>query len=100
MRGGRRAHKSQQAFKRCRRKHRPMPKTKRDVLNTIAAKITGEGGARLREQLKKKTAIDDMLDRPISDEEFAAELQKLETMIAALVAKKAFDEPGSWGLPN
>ena len=69
-------------------------------LNTIAAKITGEGGARLREQLKKKTAIDDMLDRPISDEEFAAELQKLETMIAALVAKKAFDEPGSWGLPN
>jgi len=41
-----------------------------------------------------------MLDRPISDEEFAAELQKLETMIAALVAKKAFDEPGSWGLPN
>jgi len=55
------------------------------------------GGARLREQLKEKTAIDDMLDRPISDEEFAAELQKLETMIAALVAKKGhLTQPGSW----
>jgi hypothetical protein len=33
-----------------------MTKTKRDVLNTIAARVTGEGGDLLRDQLKKKTA--------------------------------------------
>ena len=51
-----------------------MPKTKRDLLCAVAAKIGGETGESLRARLQQKTIVDDILDRPMSDEDYEAQL--------------------------
>jgi flagellar motility protein MotE (MotC chaperone) len=80
-----------------------MPKTKRELLHQLADKLGGEQAERMRAALKKKSPFDDLLDRPMSDEEFASQLQKAEHDLPKVLAKmKSADwgKPGTWGLPN
>jgi hypothetical protein len=78
-------------------------KTKKDLLYALANRIGGEDGARLHEQLKVKTPFDDVLNRTMSDEDFATELKKLENDLPKAFVRAlrvAIEQPGSWGLPN
>ena len=80
-----------------------MPKTKKALLHAVADKIGGEQGARLRDTLRKKTPFDDVLDRPMSDETFEAELKKAGTDFPKALAHLGLrppEEPGSWGFQN
>ena len=60
-----------------------MPKTERELLCSIADKIGGKRGKRVREKLGKKlpVALESLLEKPLSDEEFAALLIRMETSI-------------------
>jgi len=64
-----------------------MPKTKRELLHAVADKIGGAHGERMRRALKKKTPFDAIMDLPMSDGAFAAELEKLETDLPKAFAK-------------
>jgi hypothetical protein len=78
-----------------------MPKTKRDLLYAVAAKIGGETGEKLLARLQKKTIIDDILDRPMSDEDFQAQLQKMENGLPSALAKiqgVEWMKSDEWGL--
>lgn len=79
-----------------------MPKTKRDLLYAIADSIGCTRAERLRELLGAKTRIDDLLDRPLSEAEFAAQLKQATTEWPKVIEQiEAMGEkPKSWGLPN
>jgi hypothetical protein len=77
-----------------------MPKTKRDLLHALADKIGGDQGERLRALLQRKTMMDDILDRPLSEEEFAAQLQKLQQGIPQALERiqgEDWMKSGEWG---
>ncbi len=79
-----------------------MPKTRRDLLYAIADKIGGERGKRMREAVRK-TGFPELLDRPMTDEEFATQLINAERdlpMILANLEKLPPESPGTWGFPN
>jgi hypothetical protein len=80
-----------------------MPKTKRDLLHALADRIGGAHGERLRAALAKKNLLDDIIDRPMSDEEFTSQLEKLARELPAAFAKMKdveWEKPGTWGLAN
>jgi len=80
----------------------PRTKTRRDLLNAIADKIGGERGKRMRE-LVRHSDFPAMLDRPMSREEFARQLQNAERDLPAILAnleKLGPGDPGTWGFPN
>jgi hypothetical protein len=56
-----------------------MIKTRRDVLQTIGDKFGGKYAERVSLVSKRRPPPDPMLDRTLSDEEFASEMKKLET---------------------
>ena len=55
-----------------------MTKTRRDILQAIADKCGGKYAERVSLLSKKRPPPDSMLDRTLSDEEFASEMKKLE----------------------
>jgi hypothetical protein len=78
-----------------------VPKTKRDLLRAVADKIGGEAGEKIRARLQKKTIIDDILDRPMSDKDFDAQLLKMERGLPSALAKLQGIEwmkSDEWGL--
>ena len=83
-----------------------MAKSKRDLLHALADRIGGAEGERMRAALSQPTPFDDLLDRPMSEAEFAAQWRNLDALERDL--KSAFEKlrgadwekPGSWGLPN
>lgn len=78
-----------------------MPKTKRDLLHAVAAKIGGETGGKLLARLQQKTIIDDILDRPMSDEDYEAQLSKMETGLPnalAILQSEQWMKSKEWGL--
>ena len=81
-----------------------MPKTKRDLLYALADRIGGEHGQRMREALAKPVFQElRMLQRTYSDEEFAAELERMERDTRAALARAKeieLDKPATWGLAN
>jgi hypothetical protein len=80
-----------------------MPKTRRELLLALADRIGGAQGERLRAALAKKDLLDDIIDRPMSDEEFTAQLEMLARNLPATFAKMKdveWEKPGTWGLPN
>ena len=80
-----------------------MPKTQREMLLQLAAQIGGERADRLRAVLSRKSAIDDILDRPMSDEDFAAQWEKLEGHLPKLLEKMQgpeWEKPATWGWAN
>jgi hypothetical protein len=79
-----------------------MAKTRRDLLYAIAKKIGGERGKRMRE-LVRHSPFRDLLDRPLSDEEFADQLDNAERDLPAVLAnleRLGPEKPGTWGFPN
>lgn len=78
-----------------------MPNTKRDLLYAVAAKIGGETGEKLLARLQKKSIIDDILDRPMSDEDYQAQLQKMGNGLPSALAKiqgVEWMKSDEWGL--
>ena len=78
-----------------------MQKTKRDLLYELADKIGGEYGEGMRAWLQKKAPFDDILDRPMSDEELARQMKMLEDVpqtLAKLKKMKKTDwaKPATW----
>lgn len=71
-------------------------------MNAIADRIGGERGRRMREAVKH-SAFADLLDRPMSDAEYAHQLQNAErdlpTVLANLEPVKP-EPPGTWGFSN
>lgn len=78
-----------------------MPKTKRDLLIAIADRIGGERAKRMREALRD-LSFAHLLDRPLSDEEFAAMLRQAEKDLPSIMAnlEPVPTPPGTWGFPN
>jgi hypothetical protein len=79
-----------------------MAKTRRDLLYAIADKIGGERGKRMRE-LIKHSAFRDLLDRPLTDEDFADQLNNAERDLPAVLSNLEWlgpEQPGTWGFPN
>jgi hypothetical protein len=78
-----------------------MPKTRRDLLLAIADKVGGERGKRMREALERCECLA-LMDRPITDEEFARQLEKAERDLPRILAgeKPGRELPGTWGFPN
>lgn len=82
-----------------------MAKTRRDLLIAIAKKVGGERGRRMREALEQ-CDFSGLLDRPITDQEFAQQLKNAERELPGVLASNADDqtpgreEPGTWGFPN
>lgn len=78
-----------------------MPKTRRDLLYAIADKIGGERGKRMREAVRK-TRFPELLDRPMTDEEFATQLRNAERDLPQVLAslETLRESPGTWGFPN
>ncbi len=79
-----------------------MPKTRRDLLLAIADKIGGERARRMREAVRQ-ARYDPHLERPISDEEFASQLEKAERDLPTALASfenLGPEDPGTWGFPN
>ncbi len=79
-----------------------MAKTRRDLLNAIADKIGGERGKRMRE-LVKHSAFRDLLDRELTDEDYADQLNNAERdlpMVLANLERLGPEKPGTWGFPN
>jgi hypothetical protein len=79
-----------------------MPKTRRDLLLAIADKVGGERARRMREAVRQ-AKYDPLLERPISDAEFASRLEQAEKDLPT--ALESFEnlgpeDPGSWGFPN
>lgn len=80
-----------------------MPKTKRDLIHALADRIGGEDGDRMRAALQKQSPFDDIIDRPIAEEDFASLLEEMDRNWKAARAKMKkvdWERPGSWGLPN
>lgn len=78
------------------------PKTRRDLLYAIAKKIGGERGKRMRE-LIKHSPFRNLLDRPLSDAEYAEQLDHAERdlpMVLANLERLGPEQPGTWGFPN
>lgn len=77
-------------------------KTRRDLLYAIAKKIGGERGKRMRE-LIKHSPFRNLLDRPLSDAEYAEQLDHAERdlpMVLANLERLGPEQPGTWGFPN
>ncbi len=78
-----------------------MQKTKRKLLYAIADKIGGVSAEKIRTALAAKTPIDDILDRPISEEEFASQLKDAEKIWPKALARLQSQEwakSSDWGL--
>lgn len=79
-----------------------MSKTRRDLLRVIARKIGGERGRRMREALHH-CEESGFLDRPLSEEEFASQLENAERDLPRVMASLENlgpEDPGTWGFPN
>ncbi|HVU32101.1 MAG TPA: hypothetical protein VHE61_01615 [Opitutaceae bacterium] len=79
-----------------------MPKTRKDLLLAIADRIGGERGRRMREAVQHSGCLD-LMDRELSDEEFAAQLENAERDLPKLLGmleNMGPEQPGSWGFPN
>jgi hypothetical protein len=78
-----------------------MSKTRRDLLNAIADRIGGERGRRMRDAVKH-SAFADLLDRPMTDEQYETQLANAEHDLPRVL--KNLEELGpelrSWGFPN
>jgi hypothetical protein len=78
-----------------------MSKTRRDLLNAIADRIGGERGRRMRDAVKH-SAFADLLDRPMTDEQYETQLTNAEHDLPRVL--KDLEELGpelrSWGFPN
>jgi hypothetical protein len=55
-----------------------MPKTRRDILLALADRFGGKQADELRAFLSKKSRYDSTIDRVLSDDQFAAEMKKLD----------------------
>ncbi len=78
-----------------------MQKTKRELLYAIADKVGGASAEKIRSALAMKSPIDDMLDRPISEEEFALQLKDAERIWPKAIARLQSQEwakSGDWGM--
>ncbi|HEX7631317.1 MAG TPA: hypothetical protein VF388_04220 [Lacunisphaera sp.] len=78
-----------------------MQKTKRALLHAIAEKVGGVSAEKIRTALATKTPIDDILDRPISEEEFASQLEDAERIWPKALARLQSQEwarSNEWGL--
>ena len=79
-----------------------MAKTRRQLLYAIADKIGGERGKRMRE-LVKHSQFHALLDRTLTDEEFAAQLENAERDLPSVLEsfeRLGPEAPGTWGFPN
>ena len=79
-----------------------MSKTRRQLLIAIAERIGGERGKRMRELLRHSTRLD-LLERLMTEEEFAEQLQRAERDLPGLLAELEDlgpADPGTWGFPN
>ena len=77
-----------------------MQKTKRELLYAIAEKVGGVSAEKIRAALAAKTLIDDILDRPISEEEFASQLSNAEKVwpkALARIQSQQWPKSGDWG---
>jgi hypothetical protein len=78
-----------------------MAKTKRDLLCAIADHIGGERGRRMRDAARN-LPFPELLDRPMSDEEFARQLEIAQRDLPR--ALQSFEALGpefrSWGFEN
>jgi hypothetical protein len=76
-----------------------MPRTRRALYFAIAERTGGVRGERLRAALACASPTDPLLEQPVSDERFEAEMKKLEQMPKS--KRPGFALPkDSWGLPN
>lgn len=78
-----------------------MAKTKRHLLRAIADKIGGERGRRMRDAAQNLPYLD-VLDRPLSDHEYAAMLEQAERDLPTALAsfENLGPECASWGFSN
>lgn len=78
-----------------------MAKTRRDLLNAIATRIGGERGRRMRDAVKH-SAFGELLDRPMTDEEYETQLANAEHDLPRVLAnlEELGPEFRSWGFPN
>lgn len=79
-----------------------MPKTRRQLLQAIAEKIGGERGRRMRELIRLSPRRD-LLDRELTDEEFAEQLATAERDLPGVLAnleQLGSERQGTWGFPN
>lgn len=77
-------------------------KTRRDLLYAIARKIGGERGKRMRE-LVRHSPFRDLLDRPLTESEYAEQLENAERdlpFVLANLERLGPENPGTWGFPN
>jgi hypothetical protein len=75
-------------------------KTKKDLLCAIAKKIGGERGKCMRKVLRRTMPFKSLLELPISDKEFSAELNKMESNLLKAFARleqAPRGKTGSWG---
>lgn len=80
-----------------------MPHTKRELLQRLAETVGGPEAERLRAVLARPSPIDDLLDRPMSDEAWTAEWTRLERDLPkalATIRSRAGEKPGTWGGVN
>ena len=80
-----------------------MPKTKRDLLKTIAAGIGGDFGEQICIAFAKQSSFNDFIDRPMSDEEFASQFEKITRdlpNVAGTLNSVSWQKRGSWGQAN
>ncbi|PTX91062.1 hypothetical protein [Opitutus sp. ER46] len=78
-----------------------MAKTRRDLLLAIAKKVGGERGRRMRQAIRE-AETSGMMDRLISDAEYARQLENAERDLPGVLAKleTVLESPGTWGFPN
>ena len=55
-----------------------MPKTRRDILQAIAAQCGGRYAVQVSRITEKRPPPDDFLDRPVTDAEYTSEMKKLD----------------------
>jgi len=76
-----------------------MSHTIRDLEYAWADRVGGERGRRLRAALAKRSSVDLLLDRPMTDAEFAAALAKIENVPKKVA--RLYAMPGdAWGEAN
>ena len=78
-----------------------MAKTRRDLLYAIAERLGGERGRRMRDAIKH-SAFADLLDRTMTDEEYATQLANAETDLPRVLAnlEELGPELRTWDFPN
>ncbi len=78
-----------------------MPKTKRDLLCAIASRIGGERGKRMLDAVRN-LPFPELLDRPISDADYARQLEIAERDLPKVLAslEALGPELRSWGFDN